>query len=241
MPAALRPIAWHIGMVGSVMAFYLIYIALNQWTASLPAHDLTLWIDEATPLRSGWIIVYAGIFMAASLPGFVVRHPSLLKRTALAYVLVEAIAFVTFVLFPVHMTLRPEQIEVDSFTTWGVMLCYTLDKPTTCFPSLHVATSVLGALIVHKIDRTLGRPLLVLAVLISASTMLVKQHFFADVVAGLLLSGSVYWAVFGRFDLSQVPPNERCLPRWIAMGWIGVNLLALATMYGLYRSGWQAW
>ena len=189
MPQSLRPIAWHIGMVGAVMTFYLIYIFLNQWTTSLPAHDLTMGIDQATPLQPGWIVIYAGIFMAASMPGFVVRHPQLLKRTALAYFLVECIAFITFVVFPVEMTLRPQSIPVDSFTSWGVMLCYALDQPTTCFPSLHVATSVLGALIVHKIDKPLGRPLLVLAVLISASTMLVKQHFFADVISGMLLAG----------------------------------------------------
>jgi hypothetical protein len=63
-------------------------------------------IDQATPLQPGWIIIYAGIFMAASMPGFVVRHPALLKRTALAYVLVECTAFITFVVFPVEMTLR---------------------------------------------------------------------------------------------------------------------------------------
>ncbi len=225
-------------MVGTVMAFYLIYIALNQWTITLPSYDLTMGIDEATPLRPGWIIVYAGIFMAASMPGFVVGHRSLLKRTAIAYVLIESIAFVTFVLFPVKMTLRPESIPIDSFFSWGVMLCYTLDQPSTCFPSLHVATSIMGALIVNKVDPKLGRPLLVLAILISASTMLVKQHFFADVIGGLILAGAVYRGVFGSIDIEQIPETERCLPRWISSMWIGVNFAALAAMYGLYRSGW---
>ncbi len=236
-----RAIAWHIAVVGAVVVVYSAYYGLNQWTMSLPSHDLTTPIDRATPLAPDWMLAYVAIFMTATMPGFVVRHSSLLKRTAIAYLLVECIAFVCFVVFPVQMTLRPPTVEVNSFTSWGLMLCYYLDEPTTCFPSLHVATSVLGGLIVLKADPRLGRPLLVLAALICASTMLVKQHFLADVLAGLVLSTSVYWWVVRPLSLDGLKPDEIRLPRWVSTGWAGLNVAVLGVMYALYQAGWQPW
>ncbi len=240
-PGKIGAIGWHIGLVGTVVLVYAAYYPLNAWTMSLPYHDLGTWIDRATPLAPAWMFAYVAIFASATMPGFVVRHKALLQRTAIAYLLVQCIAFVCFVLYPVQMTLRPEAVAVDSFATWGLKLCYFLDAPTTCFPSLHVATCVLGGLIVHKADPKLGRPLLGVALLVCASTMLVKQHFLADVVAGLLLSLVVHWRVVSTLSLDGLAAEEIRLPRYVSMGWIGVNLAAVGFMFALYRAGWQPW
>ena len=41
-------------------------------------------------------------------------------------------AFAIFVAYPVRMILRPESVVVDSFVTWGLRLCYFIDKPVNC-------------------------------------------------------------------------------------------------------------
>ena len=218
-----------------------VYMLLNEWTSGLPATDLALDIDHATPLVPEWIVIYVLLYPVASMPGFVVRYRPLLIRTAMAYVLVELIAFGWFVAMPVHMVIRPDAVVVDSFYTWGLQLCYTLDPPSNCFPSLHVATSFLGAMIVHKIAPRMGRVLLVLATLIAISTMLVKQHYLADVISGLALGLGVYGLVIRPYNTADLPPDSVCFPRWITAAWATINGLVLLGIYLLYRGGWQPW
>ena len=233
--------AGHIGQLALVFVVYLAYYPLNQYLADVPGRDLTLAIDLVMPFSLWWIFFYALIFSVAFLPGLVVKHPRLLRRAILAYILVEFVALTTFVVWPVKMTLRPEFVDTSSFAAWSVTLCYYIDHPTTCFPSLHVAISVLAALVVRRADRPMGNLILVIAGLICASTMFVKQHYFADVVGGLILAGGAYWWVVFPLDLGDAPERAVRFPRTGALILLGLNLAAFAVCYGLYRSGWAPW
>jgi membrane-associated phospholipid phosphatase len=234
-----REILTHLGWIALVALLHPIYILINHWTAGLPATELSLSIDHATPLVPGWILVYALLYPVASLPGAVVRYRPLLIRTALAYALVDGIAFVFFIVMPVHMELRPESVPVDSFFTWGLNFCYALDPPSNCFPSLHVATSFVGALVVNKIAPKAGPWLILTAGLIAVSTMFVKQHYLVDVIAGLALGLGVYAWVIRPCKTSHLPAAQLRLPRWMGWACLGLNGVILLVLYGLYRAGWM--
>ena len=82
---------------------------------------------------------------------------------------------------------------------WGRLLAFewSFDEPRCTFPSLHVAFGWLMYLGLRD-QAPRWRPLLLfLAVSISISTVLVKQHFVADVAAGMALAWGA-WALAGR-------------------------------------------
>jgi len=219
---------------------YPLYFPLSHYgadRASAPA----IFLDHQTPLIADWMWAYFMVYLTAVIPIAVVRQRALLRRVALSYLAIMIVSFNIFWIFPVRMTLRPENPAVDSFVTWGLRLCYYLDQPLNCFPSLHVALTVLAAMICWKVDRFWGALAWVGSVAVSASTMLVKQHFFADVVAGIALALLSYRFLVHPADVSRIPRTELCFPRWVGgmvvLGYAGI----VGVLYLLYRAGWQPW
>jgi membrane-associated phospholipid phosphatase len=231
----------HVLVVSVVIGVYSLYVPFASMTLAMVPRDLALPIDHATPLVPVWVVAYACIFLVGLMPAFVVAHRPLLLRTAMAYFLIEIVSFIGFFVWPVHMQLRPTDLPVDSFSSWGLALCYYVDLPTNCFPSLHVAFSFLGALVVRRADRVFGTILVGLAVLVSVSTMLVKQHYFADVAAGLALAVVAYRVFLAPLDLSAVPEASRRFSRWVPATWAALNVATLLTLFIAYSAGWAPW
>ena len=70
---------------------------------------------------------------------------------------------------------------------------YAGDNPYNDFPSLHTSLSTIMAIHWWRTDRRLGIIAAVWTALIVASTVLVKQHYVADVASGLLLAWGASW------------------------------------------------
>jgi membrane-associated phospholipid phosphatase len=66
---------------------------------------------------------------------------------------------------------------------------YAADQPYNDFPSLHTSLSTIIAIHWWRLDRRIGIPAAIWTALIVASTVLVKQHYLADLAGGLLLAG----------------------------------------------------
>jgi membrane-associated phospholipid phosphatase len=227
--------------LAGVVALYGIYFPMAPRVRQLPAHDLTLAIDRACPLIPQWIYIYALVYLIGFIPIAVVRTGPLFDQTVKAYVAVELAAFSLFVFFPVHMLSRPESVIVDSFATWGLMICYTFDPPTNCFPSLHVAMSTLSALICLKADRIVGILTAVAAGLIAVSTLLVKQHFFLDVIAGFALAQGAYLVFVARLRIPASSTDQIRYPRRYPLMLTALYFAALAAMGVLYLRDYQPW
>ena len=132
------------------------------------------------------------------------------------------------------MEIRPESVEINGFFSWGVQLCYLIDKPTCCFPSLHVAMSYFSALGCLQVSKKAGYPLLVLATAISLSTLLVKQHFVADVLLGCIIAWGISRLCFPPllFQNDRIsPPSDRAYPLKYM---IWPSLFFTALMLGCY-------
>jgi len=63
-----------------------------------------------------------------------------------------------------------------------------VDPPGNVFPSLHVAQSSAIALVLREDRPRLGLVATIMAALLALSTLSTKQHFLADVVAGLAIA-----------------------------------------------------
>ncbi|MDO8520471.1 MAG: phosphatase PAP2 family protein, partial [Deltaproteobacteria bacterium] len=94
-----------------------------------------------------------------------------------------------WVFYPVHYALRPDLGSNPEGMLKLISLFYGLDTPAVnSFPSLHVTGAFLSFFIIRR-HWAKGTPLLfLLAVLISLSTLTFKQHYMADVLAGMTVA-----------------------------------------------------
>jgi membrane-associated phospholipid phosphatase len=237
-------LAWTAALVGVVFPGYFA-IGLNQDPQL--AHTLATRLDLAIPFSPAWMFAYGGVYTALLLPCFVVKCDRLFRRVALAYLFALLVSYATFAIFPVttgrdHFRPDPASLDTTVFWVWGAALNYTIDPPMNCFPSLHVATMTLATLATWRADRLVGAFAAVVAVIISLSTLLVKQHYIADVLAGAALA-FVGWAIFIRpYDPRGQKPEEIRQPRWGVLIYLGLYLFALfGVLYPLYVKGVRPW
>lgn len=100
----------------------------------------------------------------------------------------KLMCLVIFVAFPTTL-IRPE-FDVNTLSEWMTNLIYTLDSPDNLFPSIHCLESWVcfrGAMRCKKVGKVYKVIMLILALLVFASTVMVKQHVFVDIIGAILV------------------------------------------------------
>ena len=220
---------------------YAFYFPIGQYASTLPDHDISVSLDNSIQMTPGWIYIYAMIYLIGFVPFAVVRQPRIFLAAVKAFLLMMVIAYVVFMSFPVLAMHRPDDFIVDSFATWGLRLCYFVDTPANCFPSLHVAVSFLAAFATIKVDRLVGAFTFALAMSIALSTMMVKQHFFADVAFGFALADLARRIFLQPLRLRADELIDKTPGRRGALLVLLVYSLCILGMYITYLSGWMPW
>ena len=78
-----------------------------------------------------------------------------------------------------------------------------------CFPSLHTAIPWVTLLIAWpKVNIPLRLIMLAMTLAITASTMYLRYHYGADVIAGLIWAGAVGWVIHQRRDIVTFTTNQ---------------------------------
>jgi membrane-associated phospholipid phosphatase len=168
------------------------YIPINMFSVGRPSHTLFLPSEERLPFLPIFEYLYVLTYFIGALLIVTIRDYARFLRIARATGLSLLTAYATYLLFPVYFE-RPH-LEVDSLHTWLLSLEY-LDKPYNHFPSLHVTLSWL-AVHASQVSHRSRMGLWILATGLSVSTVFVKQHYIADVLAGFVLAW-VAWRVSG--------------------------------------------
>ena len=100
----------------------------------------------------------------------------------------QAVAMVTYIVWPSIQLLRPETFPRQNFFSWVMGIIYGFDTPTGVFPSLHVAYSggIVSVALKDRALHPLGKAgITVFALLVCLSVCFVKQHSALDVIAAL--------------------------------------------------------
>jgi membrane-associated phospholipid phosphatase len=113
-----------------------------------------------------------------------------------AFLVNALIAVPLFVLWPAAYP-RPVVDPALGLSETAVALLQFNDPATNTFPSLHVANSVLCATALRRAGSAVWRGSAVLAACVAVSVLLVKQHWLADVVGGVLCAAASTF-VLGR-------------------------------------------
>lgn len=188
-----------------------------------PAHTehIGMRIDRQIPFIPDFVFIYIGLYTMYVYPYLLVKDKEFFKVFTGAYVTLIVIIYTVFILFPVSIV-RPE-IQVTDFTSWTLGIVYSLDKPVNCFPSSHVAMTLMSALTIWEINRLWGAAAIFYALAIAVSTLFLKQHYVLDVVVSMVITGIVYYAYFqqkitrvlGRNIREWEQEMENNLVQWI--------------------------
>jgi membrane-associated phospholipid phosphatase len=193
--------------------FFIALITEEHTTHTLP----TFAWEREIPLTPEFVFIYLTIYPTFLLPFLFIHQKDFFRLFSIAYITVMCVCYLTYLFYPVSIH-RPELV-VHSFSTWVLGIVYGADRPWNCFPSLHVAMSLLAALTILEVHRIRGMLTLLLTFWIAFSTVLIKQHYVLDVVAAMLLTVAIYFVYMRRRILNTLYVNilraEENLEKWI--------------------------
>ncbi len=163
-------------------------------------------LDDLIPVVPPFVIPYVSLepFIYATLVLFLLFRTRIFQSAALTMIAAWFVSYL-FYYFLQSVMIRPTLTGTDALTQM-IRGVYASDNPYNDFPSLHTSLSTILAIHWWRVDKRIGIPVAVWVALIVASTVFVKQHYVADVVAGLLLA---FGAAF--FFLRQIVDRQQNL------------------------------
>lgn len=162
-------------------------------------YTLSFWspwwpLDDLIPFLPFFLIFYSLYYPVMAAPLFLK-----IKSKDMQYLLLSLLtaSFINYFLsFTVSLSpsIRPSLEGEDGFLIFFLSLLYKYDMAGIYFPSLHSLHSLLIGLHLWKAGP--GKILLPCALLISLSTVFIKQHFVSDTLASLLLAPVIYYGSY---------------------------------------------
>lgn len=168
------------------------YLGIQRTVTATRTFEFTF-IDHAAGFNVWWVYIYVSQYLIVPLPPLLAHTRDQLWRLVIGLSITSALAFLTFLIYPVACK-RPPKPEVSN---WVYDWLLTIDAAGNAFPSLHVGLSSLAALYAHRVIDdafskrariTLLSIIWIWTALIAWSTLATKQHYFADVVGGFVIA-----------------------------------------------------
>jgi membrane-associated phospholipid phosphatase len=188
----------------------LCFISVGKYAATLPTRDLTSSLDRLIPLVPVFIWPYELCYIFPFLPILILRDWHRFNRAILAVIIACLTAFVVYFLVPISFP-RPNLGNSISDSILGLEYALDFYPGANKLPSLHVAYAWIVYFVCRNQVANKSREFLILfvAVLITISTVFVKQHIIIDSAAGVAWAAGAWWLsglVYPRFaDITAEP------------------------------------
>lgn len=185
------------------------YFTLQQRliAAGYPVYHPETWLDAHIPFVPGFIWPYWGYFAFLGLGGIWLAKTRLqLAKLAAGLVGIHLVGFASYLVYPTAM--KRIAIECTSLSCDAVGAMYLLDPGYGLFPSLHTALSVYLIVCAFRFESRMRWFIAAFGVSIILATVLVKQHYFVDVPAGIVLGyfgGGPFWRAAERLSEGRLP------------------------------------
>lgn len=177
---------------------YFIFYFIIQSAITTNHYDLLTFLDAQIPFIPQFIWIYHTIIPTAVITSLILfQKKELFLSLTYANIFAGTILCLFYILFP---SFYPREGYIDTTTISGLFLELTrrVDGAHNTFPSGHVTFSWLLAFFVGLTQK--GKQYSILkviyfgwAILISISTLTLKQHFLIDVVFGVALAGVIFY------------------------------------------------
>lgn len=203
----------HVKLLGGWLVYLALYFITENLIPASRCHVIHCALDDLIPFREGFLVIYCYWFawLVGALLWFFLYDLRSFRRLQVYIMITQAVAMLTYILYPSVQLLRPEHFERDNLLTRLMAFIYAFDTPTGVCPSLHVAYSmgIASAWCRARDGNRIWKGLMVLsAVAVALSTAFVKQHSVVDIFAAIPVGLLAEWLVYGRTRLN----------RWIEQG-----------------------
>ena len=151
------------------------------------ATPLPLWdVDEFIPFIGWTVWIYHTQFFFLLFGVRALKSTANISRTLYSMGLASLMSFCVFFFYPTTLPRPP--VETEGLTAQAFQFLYSIDTDSNCFPSLHVALACLITFGIAEERARFREYAFIWAGLICLSTMTTKQHYFADVIAGVCVA-----------------------------------------------------
>lgn len=186
------------------VAYLIFYVLPNFHPKFEPVFLPMFFVDYATPFLPWTFIIYMSDYLMVPLVVLQTHdREEFLSLARMAFGVLILSGFV-FVLYPTHYP-RPIYPPAPNWFVGILMdLIANLDRPTNCFPSMHVAITGVAAWATRKRGWKSFSLYSIWAVAIFVSTLTTKQHYLLDIAGGLAAVAIVVCTeqfVFARLPL----------------------------------------
>lgn len=181
--------------------FYMVCFTYLERTVVRNYHVIHSPLDDLIPFCEYFIIPYllwfAYIVLTVIYFAFFSGRRQEYFRLAAHLIFGMTLFLVISYIYPNGLNLRPEALADTNIFTHLVRYVYSHDTPTNVFPSIHVFNSIACCCALLscpklKKHRWLRFGSVALTILITMSTMFLKQHSVYDVLFGALLAAASY-------------------------------------------------
>ncbi len=178
-----------------VLGYFIVGYMIINWVSSSRTFfiDVSIPADYALPFVPAFIYGYILVYLSIAFIYFTIDDIESWGRVIISCGLVTSVAYLIFLIVPVHMDMRPELVHSSGINAFVTRLYYFIDLPYNCFPSLHVTYPALGMLLTWRDHRRMRWIFFAMTVIVAVSVLLVKQHYIADVLAGFLNAFICFW------------------------------------------------
>lgn len=198
--------------------FGLAFMFLERFL-NMEYHAVSCWVDDLIPFCEYFVIPYYFWFVfliGIQVYSFFFDVPTFknyIKYTIYTYTL----TLIIYILYPTSQELRPIAFERQNIFTDIVSSLYEFDTNTNVCPSLHVIGSFAVYFAARKSMLFSSKPwriaFFVMAVLISISTVFLKQHSALDIFYALLVCAVCYPFVYMTDKLKHL--KEKKLEQYV--------------------------
>lgn len=201
-----------------VFAYFLIYLPWYfgiQLRGNVVFHDVYISLDQAIPFVSWFVIpyVYWFLFVGATIAYFFFTNKEDFYKCVAFLFVGMTVCLIVYTIYPTSFDHRPVVIDGNPICQFLVNFIYTADKSQNVCPSIHVLNSIGCAIALIKSQRfskSRGMKIfaIISAIMITLSTMFIKQHSVIDAIMASILSVVLYVLVY-KIDYSRVFDKEK--------------------------------
>lgn len=165
-------------------------------------HPVWCPLDDWIPFNEWFLFAYLFwfVFLIGMNLYLLLFDAKAFRRFMYFTILTYSFTMLVYIIYPTCQNLRPESFVRDNPLTRFMTYFYAFDTNTNVCPSLHVIGAfavTFGAWDTERFQSVLWKTVFfAMALLISISTLFVKQHSLIDVIAGLSVCAVGYWTVY---------------------------------------------
>ncbi len=206
---------------GWVLSYFFVYITwffLLEQKVTTNYTPIHIWLDDYIPFNEWFVIPYYLWFLFIFVTVayfFLTSKEDFYKITAFLFIGMT-VCLIIYSIWPNGQNLRPDLSKLgrDNIFIRIVAALYSTDTSTNVCPSIHVFNSIGANIAIHRSEalkkyKWLRAASTLLTILISLSTMFLKQHSAFDAIAAIGLSVVMYFLVYGWSDSKQSEKEDK--------------------------------